>query len=63
MTHTRDTSIATLQVCLGEFATDHDLPAIADELFWEVESWDVTKVDGATFWQTVEAHQIGRRSC
>ncbi|USQ77836.1 hypothetical protein [Ornithinimicrobium cryptoxanthini] len=44
--------------CLGEYAPEHDVPAITDALYDLAGSWDVRQVAPEDFWQVVKAHAL-----
>lgn len=55
---TRQAAEAFVTRCVGEYAPEHDVPAIADALYDLAGSWDVRQVDAEDFWSLVRAHAL-----
>lgn len=56
---TRQGAEAFIRAALGQWAPEHDVPAIADALHEHAgQCWDMGRVDTDLFWQVVEAHAI-----
>ena len=55
---TRQGAEAFIRAALGQWAAEHDVPAIADALRDETGTWLMSQVETERFWQVVEAHAI-----
>lgn len=55
---TRQAAEQYVSSALGDYAAEHDVPAITDALYDLAGSWDVRQVDPDRFWSVVQRHAL-----
>jgi len=55
--HTKTDALHHIETALGEYAPEHDIDAIADQIWGENGgSWDLAGFDTDRFWEIAQAH-------